>query len=516
MKQLTLILAFFVLNCYSAAAQKSQASDYDIVILGGRVIDPETSLDAIKNVGIINGKIETITDEKISGKKAIHADGMVVSPGFIDLHSHGQSVVADRMQAFDGVTTALELESGILPISDWYETQSTIPRVLNYGASAGFTFARISEMEGLKMEADLRWFQKAFALNKWVNDPAGPEQVERIVDRIEQGIKDGSIGIGVNHGYAPGAGYKEILAVHTLAAKYGVPVFTHVSGDFPNDPKSAAESVGWIISYAAAVGSQEHICHLNSSSLKDSETTTKMVLGAQKRGLPITTEAYTYGASSTTIGAALFNEEALVQKNIKFSQIEINGKPLDEKTFYETRKNAPGTIVVFKFLEMPKEEDILDRTVLFPGGAIASDGMPWIGKNGENIPDNDTQWPLSKDLFAHPRSAGTYTKLLAHYVRDRKVLTLSEAIEKSSLIPAQILEKSVEQMKFKGRIQKGMDADILVFDPNTVQDRATFTEPNQTAVGMKYVFVNGTMIIDNGELVTDAHPGKPIRREITK
>lgn len=510
-----LFLALLLWGCGGDNQQAQSAEElYDVVILGGRVIDPETETDAVRNVGIIGNTIAAITEQTIRGQKTITAEGLVVAPGFIDLHSHGQSVAADRMQAFDGVTTALELESGILPIADWYQIQADIPRVLNYGASAAWTFARISEMEDLEMEADLLWFQKAFDFSKWVKDPADPDQIERIVARVEQGIKDGSIGIGINAGYAPGGGYKELLAIHTLAASYGVPTFTHISGDYPNDPNSAAENIGKIISFSASTGSQAHVCHLNSSSLKDVETTAAMLSAARDRGLPVTTEAYTYGASSTTIGAALFTEEAIEKKNIQFAQIELNGVALNEQTFTETRTNNPGAIIVFRFLDMPAEADILDRSVLFSGGAIASDAMPWVDKNSGG-PVEDAQWPLDENAFAHPRSAGTYTRLLAHWVRERNALSLSEAIRKSSLIPAQILDQSVPQMKLKGRIQEGMDADIIVFDFDTVQDKATFTEPNQPAEGMRYVLVNGTAVIENGELVVDAHPGRAIRREIT-
>jgi len=127
-------------------------------------------------------------------------------------------------------------------------------------------------------------------------------------------------------------------------------------------------------------------------------------------------------------------------------------------------------------------------------------------------PVDENAWPISQNAFAHPRSAGTYTRLLAHWVRERKALSLSEAIAKSSLYPAQILENSVHQMKKKGRIQEGMDADIIIFNPDLVQDKATFTEPAQPAVGMKYVLVNGEVVIYNGELDTNARPGKAIRR----
>jgi N-acyl-D-glutamate deacylase len=506
----TQLLAAFLFFHLSSAQQT-----YDLVISNGRVLDPETKLDGVRNIGINGSSIAIVTNAPIKGRTNINAKGLVVAPGFIDMHAHGQTIASDRMQAFDGVTTALELESGILPIADWYNIQAKSGRVLNYGASAAWTFARIAELEGLKPVADLTWFQKAFSLNKWVSDPANAEQTVRIVQMIEEGIKDGAIGIGINAGYAPGGGYKELLAVHQLAAKYKIPCYTHISGDFPDDPNSAAEYVGQILSFAAATGSQEHICHINSSSLRDINTTKSMLLNAKKMGLPVSVEAYTYGASSTTIGAALFNEEARHRKKIQPSQIELNGMALDEEKFMNERKESPGSVIVFKFLDMPAEEKILDESVMFPGGAIASDAMPWVNKN-TGAPIDENQWPLPPEAFAHPRSAGTFTRLLAHWVRERKALSLLEAVGKCSTIPAQILGKSVPQMKKKGRIQKGMDADIIIFDPATVRDNATFTAPNQTSTGMKYVFVNGKGVIENGELVLEARPGKAIRRKVSE
>jgi len=498
-----------LLNCADGFAQEKVP--YDIVISGGRVIDPESGLDGIRNIGIIDGRIVVVTNEKLKGKKELDVKGLIVAPGFIDLHSHGQTILADRMQAFDGVTTALELESGILPISSWYADQKKIGRVLNYGTSAAWTYSRIAVMENLVPEPDLIWFQKAFSYSKWVNDAATPDQVTKIVGNLEQGLSEGALGIGINAGYAPGGGYKELMAVNALAAKYKVPTFIHVSGDYANDPNSAAESVGDVISIAVTTGSQAHICHLNSSSLKDIETTSAMILAAQKRGLAITTEAYTYGASSTTIGSALFSEEARQRKSIQSSSIELNGHALDDASFAKTRAEAPGSVIVFHFLDLPKEQDILDRSVLLSGAAIATDGMPWTDKRTGLLADPN-MWPASSEVFAHPRGAGTYTRLLAQWVRERKVLPLPEAIRKSSLIPAQILEESVPQMRNKGRIQVGMDADIIVFDLNKVQDKATFTQPYLPSVGMKYVLVNGIPVISAGALVVDARPGKPIRR----
>jgi N-acyl-D-glutamate deacylase len=490
----------------------AQARDtYDLVIAGGRVIDPETRLDAVRNVGITGDRILAVSTEPLRGKRVIDAAGLVVAPGFIDLHAHGQTVDADRMQAFDGVTTSLELESGILPIGDWYARQATARRVLNYGASVAWTFARIYEMEGLKPEADLTWFQAAFALQKWVNQPATAEQIGRIVATVERGLDEGGLGIGINAGYAPGGGFNELLEVNRLAARRGVPTYTHVTCVDPVDPNSAARCVGELIAIAATTGARTHICHLNSVSGRSIETTAAMVEAARARGLPVTAETYTYGAGSTAVGAAGYSPEELARQGRSGADLEFNGEPLDDERLRKLRAADPGAVIVHHFLRLPDEQALLDRAVLMPGVVIASDAMPWLDRR-TGKPVDPEAWPLPESAFAHPRSAGNYTRLLAQWVRERGVLDLPAAIEKSSLGPARILEDSVPQMRRKGRLQAGMDADVIVFDPARVQDRATFTAPAQHSIGMRYVLVNGVPVVDGGELRRDARPGRAIRR----
>lgn len=155
----------------------------------------------------------------------------------------------------------------------------------------------------------------------------------------------------------------------------------------------------------------------------------------------------------------------------------------------------------------------MDMSVLYPNAAIASDGMPWAAKDGSLIQGN--VWPLPEGAFAHPRPAGCYSRFISSWVRERNVITLSEAIRKTSLIPAQILETSVPQMRTKGRVQVGSDADIVVFDLATIKDNATFTAPAQLSTGFRHVVVNGTPIIRDGNGLGEARPGKPIRRPIS-
>jgi N-acyl-D-glutamate deacylase len=179
----------------------------------------------------------------------------------------------------------------------------------------------------------------------------------------------------------------------------------------------------------------------------------------------------------------------------------------------ELRARNPSAVVVAHFYELPRDQKLLDMAVLFPGGIIASDAMPWISsKTGREMDPN--AWPIPDDAFSHPRSAGTFTRFLAQYVRDRKLMSWSDAIAKTSYLPAKLLEDTAPQMKKKGRLQVGMDADVIVFDPATVQDRATYERPNQTSVGVKYLLVNGAFVIRNGELDTRAFPGRPVRRPV--
>ncbi len=330
------IIAFVV--CGIAIPAKSQT--YDLVINNGRVIDPATKLDAVRHVGVKDGKIEAVSQVPLSGAKVIDASGLIVAPGFIDLHAHGQNIPADRMQAFDGVTTAFELESGILPIAAWYDNQREAGRVLNYGA-VGCLDLRPCFGTGKSEtgQPNLKWFQDAYALTQWVGMCPRTSSRSRSSSMIERGIKDGSIGIGLNSGYAPGYGYKEVLAVHQLAAKYGVPTFTHIRNLSKVDPDSSVQAYGELISYATAAGSHVHVCHLNSTSLTDISLAVRIIRDAQERGANISVEAYPYGAGSGAVNAAMFQPGNMKRMGSKAEDIEYLGQAADER---ETAPDAKG------------------------------------------------------------------------------------------------------------------------------------------------------------------------------
>lgn len=496
-------------------ANAADENPYDLVLADGRVIDPESGLDGVRSIGIRDGQIAAISSEPLRGRTVFDASGLVIAPGFIDLHAHGQDLPAARMQAFDGVTTALELESGRLPVSVAYEQIAQEGRPINYGFSVSWLFARIAEKAGMEPDGGITFFQEAQRRTGWQHTLASPEETARIITRVEQGLRDGAIGIGVLAGYAPGYGRKEAFAVAQLAARYGVPTFTHARYMSVIEPQSSFEGIAELVSLAAATGAHMHVDHLNSIATRDIPRIAELLRGAQARGLRITTESYPYGAGSTAVGAELFRgnwRERL--GGATAADIELGGVPFNDATLAEAQEKTPGEWIVAHYLRPDRsaaDQEYLDQSVLFPGGAIASDGMRWTLR-GQTITGD--VWPLPAGAFAHPRSAGTFTRFLRDYVRERKRESLPNGLRRMTLIPAQILERSVPQMAKKGRVQVGADADLVAFDFATVSERGTFTQPDQTAVGMRYVIVNGVPVIRDGALVREALPGQAIRRPI--
>jgi len=512
------IIGTAVLACgLLATAIPAAAQDYDLVILNGRVMDPETSFDAVANVGVQDGKVAVITADAITGRETVDATGHVVAPGFIDIHAHGQNIGDYRMQAMQGVTTMLELESGVLPIGEWYDKQAGKNLPLNYGAAAGWTFARIATFTGEGPVADPGYFQDAQSRMDWKMDLATPEQQARILQLVEQGLDEGALGIGINAGYAPGYGRKEYFALAQLAAERGVATFTHVRYASNREPQSSFEAVQELIANAAITGAHMHLCHINSTSLKDIDATIQLVDGALERGINISVGAYPWGAASTVVGAAMFSGEGWRERmGSTADNFQLGTERMTEDQLADYQQNKPGTFIVWHFLDETNPDDLklLDRSILHPEILIESDEMFWMFMDDHDRVINyaGDAWPLPQGTFSHPRSNGTFAKILRSYVRERGLMTMQEALRKMTLMPAQTLEGFVPQMKKKGRLQEGMDADIVVFDPETIRDVGTYEKPNQPAVGVQTLLVNGGLVVRNGELILDAPHGRPIGR----
>jgi Amidohydrolase family len=501
-----------------------QNKQYDVVLANGRVIDPETYLDGKYNVGINGDQIAAVSDQPLNGKAVVDVSGMIVSPGFIDPHAHGMNIPSNRIQAFDGLTTSLELEGGILPVGEFYDNCAREGRPINYGVAAGWGYARLVAMNPEQAVngqpvPDLSFIFGKFGLKEWTENISTEKELAEILERVEQGLKEGGIGIGVLHGYAPGAGTKELLEVWKLAKRYNVPTYTHIQHLSMVDPNSGTASMIQLMGLAAATGAHTHICHWNSVSLRDIPKIRDIVKGAQSAGLKVTTEAYVYGAGNSSISAAEFDPKDVEQRMaIHFEDFTLvrTGKDFTSKEeFIKDREANPGDAVVVHFLredDNPHDASLLDMSVLYPGTAICTDSITWVDAEGNWY--EGTEWPLPKGLQSHPRAAGNYSRFLRKWVRERKVLSWMDAIQAASLNACLILEEYAPALKKKGRLQEGMDADIIVFDPETITEKATFKEPCQLSEGMKHVMVNGTFVIRDAELDPTAMPGRAVRGPI--
>ena len=462
-----------------ALAAPSFAQTYDLVIEGGRVMDPETGVDAVRNVGIKDGKVVRIAADKLAGKRIIEAKGLVVAPGFIDLHEHGQDVASSRLKAFDGVTTGLEMEIGVPDVASFLQ-QKNGTSLINYGTTASHVAARAMAF-GQAMHDILPQSGPS------TNEPATPEQMEKIKQRLNQELDAGALGIGMGIQYAPGATRLEVIDTFRVAAARRVPVFTHVRSFGRLEPGSSIEAISEVIGAAAISGASLHIVHINSSCNQDGLECISMVAGARARGLDVTTEAYPYIAGMTLINSALFNPGWREKLGVGYDALQLpdTGEKLTKERF-EALHAAPGSVSILIFTNT---QEMVDQVIAQPLVMIASDGAD-----------------------GHPRNAGTYSRVLAHNVRELGSITLMDAIRKMSLMPAQRLEKSTPLARRKGRLQEGADADIVVFDPHTIVDRATFAAPREPSSGMKFVLVNGSVLIDQGKLVPNTFPGKAVLR----
>jgi len=472
-------LRLFLLIAVLAVTTPAIAETYDIVLSGGRVMDPESGMDAIRNVGITNGKIARISDQALDGRQQLDARGLVVAPGFIDLHQHAQDAASGRLKVFDGVTTALEMEIGVPDVTEFLRRKQG-NSLIHYGTTASHPAAR-----ALAFSTPLKDPFLVPPSGPSTNDAASDEQLRLIESRLRTELDAGALGIGMGIQYTPGASHLEVIRMFRLAAERRVPVFTHVRSFGRLEPGSSIEAVSEVIGAAAIAGASLHIAHLNSSCLADGPECLSLIAGARARGLDVTTEAYPYEAGMTTINSALFNPGWREKLGVGYDALQLpdTGERLSKERF-EQLHAAPEAIPVILFANT---QPMVDTMIEAPLVMIASDGED-----------------------GHPRNAGTFTRILKRYVRERRSLTLMDAIRKMSLMPAQRLERSTPAARAKGRLQEGADADVIAFDPQSVGDRATYRAPREPSAGMKFVIVDGVLLIDRGALLPGRFPGRAI------
>jgi N-acyl-D-aspartate/D-glutamate deacylase len=476
---LTLSLLAFV-AIFASTLHVIADETFDIAILNGHVMDPESGLDALRNIGIRAGKIAAISAASLNANSAVDATGLVVAPGFIDLHEHGQEPRNYEFQARDGVTTSLELEAGTDDVDRWYAAREG-KSLINFGVSIGHIPVRMKILGdpqgGMLPTGDAAHRQ------------ATPEELAKIMATMEKGFRQGALAEGMGVNYTPGATHWEIVEMFRVAAKYGASVHVHLRYGGLKEPNTGLAGLEEVLAAAAATGAPLHVVHVTSMGLKYTPQLIAMVKGAQQRGLDVTTECYPYTAGSTALQSAIFDPGWQENMGITYKDVQwtATGERLSAETFEKYRKQG-GIVVIFSIPEEAARTAVADPIVM-----IASDGMPITGAK------------------VHPRGQATFSRVLGHYVRQEKALDLMTALRKMTLMPAQRLEKRAPVFKDKGRIRVGADADITIFDPARVIDKATFDEPLQYSEGIPFVLVNGVLVVNNSQLVAGVHPGYAAR-----
>jgi N-acyl-D-aspartate/D-glutamate deacylase len=493
-------------------------AEFDVVLRGGRVIDPESGLDAVRDVAIAGDRVARIGSGVPPGRLDLDVAGQVVTAGFIDIHSHAYDLGSVRLQAMDGVTTALELEGGITPVAAAYERAARAGRPVNYGFAASWAMARMEALAGVRLDGDLTGLFRHFSDPHWLR-AATPAEADRVLALLEADLADGALGIGVLAGYAPGADPAEYLQVAALAARAGMPTFTHSRDLVELTPRTLIDGAEEVVRAAGETGAHMHYCHVNSTTLRHADRVLSLVERAQRAGSRVTTEAYPYGAGMTGIGAAFLAPERLAERGLAASDLTYaptGERVADAARLRELRAIDPAGLAIIRHLDDddPADRALLLRYILFPGAVVASDAMPltWSRASppASTAPDPDA-WPLPAAAFTHPRTAGTFGRSLRLLTRDGGSLELAEALAKCSLAPARLLEDHVPAMRRKGRVAEGADADIVVLDPATITDQATYSASTRPTTGIRHVLVNGTFVVRGAELVQEARPGRPVR-----
>jgi len=460
-----------------AIVVSASAEPFDLVIANGRVMDPESGVDAILDIGVRDGRIEALSAQPLTGAQRVDATGLVVAPGFINLHWHGVDPHSDTYQAMDGITASFELEVGVADVDRWYD-ERTGRMPIHYGVAVGHAPVRMRVMHD---PGEL--LPSGDAARK----PATPEDLEQIAAGVARGLERGAVGVGFALAYTPAASHWEVLQMFRLAAAQGAAAFVHIRGASSAGSADREQGLLEAIALSAVSGAGVHVAHINSSGQASAPRMLDMIRDARAHGVDVTTECYPYTAGATRIESFLF-DSWLDKSEEEYHKLQwaATGERLTRASFLAYRKQG-GLVLIHANTEENVRAAVVDPLTMF-----ASDGFDVKPGSG------------------HPRSAGTNSRVLGRYVREG-ALPLMQALRKMTLMPAQRIEGRVPQMRNKGRLRVGADADIVVFDPDRIVDRATYEEPALYAEGMRYVFILGTPVVREGQIVGGARPGRPVR-----
>ena len=509
MKRLKILLGLLVLSLMMV--MPAVAADYDVVINNGRVMDPETMFDDVRNVGIKDGKIVLITEEAITGKETIDAKGLVVAPGFIDGHQHCIEPYQYRLMLRDGRTTLLDTEIGAHgpKLDEWYKRREGNAPV-NFGVAVAHEFARAEVLDGFKDWKHLYTpdaAQSRLTKEGWSKTRPTLEQGNQILALIDEGLQQGGLGIGSTVGYMrAGVSAREIFELQKLGGRYGRFIAMHFRYT-PGDDTTEVNGIQEMLANAAALGTPAIAAHFNNPGYN---MVHELMVRMRERGYNVWGEIYPYAAGSTALNAVFLEPEVWVQalgnKYEDTLQDVATGEFYTQKSREEMLKKEPTRLV----LVYKSPESAIVDWIKMPGVAIGSDGMPMI-------PDDNLTWdtPFEDLPNTHPRTSGSFATVL-RLARENNI-PLMQAVSMTSYNYARPLgEMGLKSMQVRGRMQEGMVADITIFDPETVRDNSTYAKGTLPSTGIKHVIVNGMIVMKDQKPLKGVNPGQPIRFEPVK
>lgn len=447
-------------------------SIYDFAILNGKVVDPESEIIIENcNLGINKDTIAVITKKQIKGKKEIRADGLIISPGFIDLLTYDPVEIGVKAKIADGVTSNICMHGGTAKAELWYSHWQRMRPMVNYGASFAVNQARM-------------------ILGIDIYEKATGEKLKKLLEMAEKALLDGALGVSFSLEYAPGCKEEEIYELMLLAKKYDAPVFFHVRYSDMEPPGTNIEALDEVISFARSTLASIHIDHIHSTGGTFSMSQSlQMIKSARAEGLDITACVYPYDYWGTHLNTARFSKGWQQRFRINYSDLQVAGtnERLTKETFEKYRKQ--GKLVVA--YAIPEEELIMAMQTDFV--MIGSDAI------------------LTDELNNHPRACGTYARTIGYYSRERKVISLMEAIKKCSYLPAKRMEQIAPIFKKLGRLKVGAYADVTIFNYNKIIDKATPEKTHLHSEGIEYVIISGELVKKDNVIYENIRQGKQIR-----
>ena len=455
---------------------------YDIVIRGGTLIEPKRKMQTVASIGLKDGKIKAITRESITGKEEIDATGKIVCPGFVDIHSHLSLPLYPAWVAVkQGITTCLTGNCGMnshFPIGDFLDQLEQQGYPLNIGTLVGHSW-KLRELAGLE-------------------DPyqvATKEQIQKMVELAEEGLSQGAFGISFGLEYAPGCKEEELLPLFELAARYDKLAPVHIRTDALDFAVGLREAIH-LMEMTGAKLQVSHLAYQFGVHSEVTEMALVMIRNAYEKGLPIMCDSGVYEAFATFVQSPVFDEGWHKRYGCELSDLMISsgkytGQRCTPEIFQEVRNN-------------PEEAETIGTAFV---GAIPDLGraikpeFTMISTDG-GLGD--------KPGSGHPQDAGTYPRVFQKLVREQGFLSMMEAVEKSSWIPAQRMG-----LKDKGHLSVGADGDIVVFDARKIKDEADYVglgSPDASPAGLQAVIVNGVTVVREGQARENTLPGKVLRQ----